>query len=172
MLWVYFAIAIVVIIFFPIRATIFLYYDGEDKRLYLSVYAYGFIQIVGGYLERKGLNYIFHYSDEKAKAINKNDMGNLNNIKLKDLKAFEVLSSRLTFSFPFDVKYLNYGATVTAASNLIFPFFKVKKDFVDLKSTVVLGRDEDLKVYYKLEILFNIYVLLGTFLKIKVINEK
>lgn len=171
MVWVYCAIAVVVILFFPIRTTIFLYYDGEDKRLYLSVYAYGFIKVLGGYAERKDSDYIFHYSDKKAKAINKNDMGNLN-IKFKDLKVFEVLSSRLAFSFPFDVKYLNYGGIVTAASNLIFPFVKDKKDFIDLKSTVVFGRDEDLKVYYKLEILFNIFVLLGVLLKIKVINEK
>lgn len=171
MIWVYFAIAIVVILFFPIRATIFLYYEGEDKRLYLSVYAYGFIKVIGGYAESADYNYFFHYSNKKAKVINRNDMGDLN-IKLKDLKAFEVLSSRLVFSFPFDVKYLSYGTTVTAASNLIFPFVKDKKDFIDLKSKVVLGRDEDLKVYYKLEILFNIFVLIGAFLKIKVSNEK
>lgn len=171
MIWVYFTIGIVTILFFPIRATILLYYDGEDNRLYLSVYAYGFIKVIGGYSERNGLNYIFHYSNKKAKAINRSDMGNLN-IKLKDLKAFEVLSSRLTFSFPFEVKYLNYGMTVTNASNLIFPIFKDKKDFIDLKSTIVLGRDEHMKVYYKLEILFNIFVLLGALFKIRVINEK
>ncbi len=167
---VYVVSGILFILFFPSVFDVYIYFDKKSGRLNLAVYFYGVIKVLGGFVEKDKKDYIFHYSNKRAKLFKGNDMGKFK-LKLKDLKMFEVFISRLYISFPFDINYVNVASIVTVSSNFICPLIK-GADFVDLKSTVIMGRDDSLKAYYKLRFAINIFLLVLLLIKVWVRNEK
>ncbi len=168
---VYLVTGVIFFLFFPNLFDVFIYFDKKSGRLNIGVYFYGIIKVFGGFIEKDRKDYVFHYSNKRAKLFKQNDMGKLK-LKPKDLKVFEVFTSRLCFSFPFEVKYVNLASIVTCSSNFICPFIKTEKDFIDLKSTVIMGRDDSTKVYYRLKFAINVFLLILLFIKVLVRNEK
>ncbi len=156
---VYIVTAVVFILCAPLNFSGYIYFDKQSKRLSFGIYLYGFIKVFGGYTQLIKGGVIIHYANKKARLFLKRDMGNFK-IKLKDLKSIEVFSSKLVTSFPCAADYANLASCITVATNFICPFIVTNKDFIKLNSTVILGRDEDLKAYYKISVGFNLSVIL------------
>ncbi len=162
---------IILILFFPLRLSVYVYFDGESKRLSFSVYLFKIIKIVGGFIEKYGGDIIIHYSNKRARLFNKSDMGKFK-LKSGDKKHFEVLSSCLVTSFPFTPEYCNLAGVITVASNLLCPFITTEKDFLKIKSIIYLGKDDYLKIYYRLKFMTTLFSGIVLFIKTAVRNEK
>ena len=162
---------ITVILFFPLVFGVYVFFDGESKRLNFSVYLYKKVKIFGGFVEKCEGEYILHHSDKRARMFKKDDMNKIK-IKLKDKKYFELLSSRLVASFPFSSGYCNFGGIITVASNFLCPQIRAKKDFIKLKSTVYIGKDEYVKIYHKLKFVTTLCLIIILLLIMAVRNEK
>lgn len=156
---VYVVTAVAFILCAPLNFSGYLYLDKESKRLSFGIYLYGVIKVFGGYAQPVKRGVIIHYANKKARLFLKSDMGSFK-IKLKDLKSIEVFSSKLVTSFPCTVNDVNLASCITVATNFICPFIVTKKNFIKLNSTVILGRDEDLKAYYKINVAFNLLVII------------
>lgn len=156
---VYIVTAVVFIIFAPLNFSGYAYFDKEAKRLSFSVYLYDAIKVFGGYAQLRKGSVIMHYGNKRAKMFAKSDMGNFK-IKLKDLRRIQVFSSALTVSFPFSVNCVNAATLINCSTELLCPFIAAEKDFLSLRSTVIFGRDSDIKAYYKIKIGLNLFVVI------------
>lgn len=163
-----FIISVLSIIFFtPIFVRSYLYYDKEGKRLCFALYLYVFIKLAGGYIERYDERLVMHYSNKRASILNKPDVNKIK-VKKSDLTLVWVTEVKTTVSLPFTPKNCNLAGAVAVIGNVVFPNFENRYDFIKLKSKVILGRDENLKLYLKAGVVTNLLMIIILIIKMAV----
>lgn len=171
MVVIFLTIALIILILIPIKIDCYLYYDKENKILTSCAYLYGVIKIVGGYFERIGSEVFFHYTNKKAMVIKIGDMRE-NKIKLKDLSSVKLKTITPIISMPNDANSYGYGSAIAVLSNVFLPYISKEAKTKNAKTVVIIGRDEALKTYIKLNFATTIIAIIITIVKIRIRNEK
>lgn len=171
-MWVvYLVTTITLVLFFPLKINLLLYFDEKGKRLFIWALLYGCIKLYSGRFEKQGEKIIYGFSKNKSKIVNVTDIGTMG-FKPVNLKGMEVVSSRLLAFFPTEENFLVFGYTASFITNYIGEYFSRNKDFLDLKSTVVFGKEEAVKVYYQMDFILNFFTLSANFFRGTLFNEK
>lgn len=156
-----------VILFTPFFVRSYLYYDNESKRLCFALYLYVFIKLAGGYIEKNDKRLVMHYSNKRASILNKPDVNKIK-VKKNDLRLVWVTDVKMIVSLPFTAENCNLAGAVAVTGNVVFPSFENRYDFIKLKSNVVLGRDEKLKLYLKTGVVTNLLMIIILIIKMAV----
>lgn len=171
-MWVLYLVTIVtLVLFFPLKINLLLYFDEKSKRLFIWLFLYGRIKLYGGSFEKQDGKIIYRFSKNKSKIIKVTDIEK-SGFKPKNLKGIEMVSSRLLAFFPTEERFLIFGYTASFVTNYIGGYFSRNKDFLDIKSTVIFGKDEDVKVYGQTDFILNFFILSANFFRGTIFNEK
>lgn len=173
MLSVYLISAFYFLLIFPVFCSLLGYYDRQSKRVYLAVYLFWSVKIWSGYVAFSEGKAFLHYTDRKAKALQMQSPAGIRKqfditkgIEFYGIELFTEYGNSEGLIVPFEI-----GAGQRIVTNTVFSILKTKKDFLRLKSNILLTEEEDCFHFsVKVTILFNLLTLLiiGT----KILLEK
>lgn len=172
MLSVYLISAFYFLLIFPVFCSLLGYYDHQNKRIYLAVYFYG-IKIWSGYIAFANNKAYLHYSNRKASVLRlespqgiRQQFNLTKGIEFYGITLFAEYGSTENLILPFKI-----GTIQKIVTDIIFSVLKTKKDFLRLKSNVLLSAEETYFCFSaKAMVLFNLLTLF--MIGIKILLEK
>ncbi len=156
-------------IIFPIFFSLKGYFSSEDKKLYYSLYIYGFIKINSGYIELIKEGIALHLTNKKAIVINyKSLLGFRKNIE--PLKDYHVISLKTLTEIGVKDKIFSYscGAFIFQYIDSFIKWFLYnKKPYLEYDNRLSLFEGEEfIKFFIQTKIVFNILMILISIIKI------
>jgi len=165
------AIGIFIFLFFPIYFKIRVWGTSEDKKLSYSLYVYGFIKIIRGYVEFLNDGICVHLTKKKAVIIKYNSLLNVKK-NIEPLKDYHIISLKAYFEagikdkilLPFEISFL-YSYFLS----FLRWFMSNKKPYFNLDSRLILRENEShYKAFFEIRIIFNLLMVILSLLKILV----
>ena len=157
-------LVIIIILFLPIFLSVYLYYEGLDKRLYFAIYLFSFIKILDGYIKiRKLGGFYIHVTEEKAiildyKSILNFEKGSFNIQSALSLVNFNLITDIGIKSFNTITIFL-FFKTLT---NILGKVFTCTKPYFELKNNLnIIDVNENLiNIKCSFTLYFNIFCIL------------
>lgn len=175
MFWFYFTISAVIIIFAPIVLQVSFFGSKNAKKVYFSVYLFGMIKLISGYVTFAVDKAYVHLTKKFAVEIPYKDAFGSRK-KISGIKGIEILSIKNELNFAnldlFNQVMLSsacmyiYSVLITILSQI--------KPFVNITCGVKQQKNADLSNLFDVVVAFNVFVLIKIGLKklLGVINEK
>lgn len=159
------------IIFFPIiiKGSL-IYFSTEslnDKKIYFSVYLYGFLKFLSGYTTFEKKYIAIHVNNKKAVLIYSSDLLETGT-KYKKLKNFEIFEIKSLTEIGKSTSDGELGIVVILKSVVLQLeiFYKNKKKFAELKNDFIINEQtEGVNIFLSTKVVFNFFVLLTALLK-------
>ncbi len=113
----------IILIFFPLYFSVYLYNNYKDERIYFAVYLFNFIKIVDGYTtKRKAGGIYIHVFNNKAIVLDENAIKLIEGGSFNFLSAILIKSSYLSLDFGIKNAYL-----VGILLNLFYFYINLEK---------------------------------------------
>lgn len=155
---------IFLLLIFPIFISFSILYDKNINKLFVTINLFRKLKIISGYIQIKEKLIFFHLQN-KAFIINPKEILSTS-FKFHKIKHFElsVIKSCLIvgdFNELSASVLLNYNYFL----NVFICIIKMYKNFINVKNDIVITEENNFKFLFKIEIVFNILVVVIILLK-------
>ena len=156
-------VVIVALIFVPVFLSGYGYFDYSQKKLFFCLKLFTLFQLFGGYIEIfKGL-IVIHYKKDKAIAFGVFDGGM--SLDLSFLKDFSILELKAHLSLSATENSIRFAVVENVIANNVLSYIKSNNADAKIVRNVEIGKDEKVRFYLKLSILFNIISIIKLLIK-------
>ncbi len=157
MYWVF---AIIILLIFPFLFGFTVYYNGNIKKVFVTINLFGFISILSGYFTFKDGIIYFHYTNKRAIALKFLSTTTMIRGNSKFYKSIEVMSIHQSINLPLKPNYMFLGNSINVANSILFPLYKNRKPFIDIDNKMTVGKLDHVEIFFRFKILINIVVLI------------
>lgn len=163
----------VIVIIFPLFLDINVLYLSERKKMFIGVYLFGFIKIIGGYVQKINEGFSFHVSEKKAFIFSyKNLFGAKEKIKpFMDYHFIKIKTVTETGILTDAEKKLPCIFAASYANEFLLWFFSLKKPYLVIDNSFNVYTEKDLFNFYaKINFVFNLLMVISSV--VKILTEK
>lgn len=160
MFWFYFTVVLVQVIFSPIILRIYLYTTGNSHRIFFSVYFFGLIKLLSGYITFSADKIYIHISKNTAVQIAFKDVFDTSK-KFNVIKSIEILGIKNEISFSQENLFneMMLSSFTLTVYHIVYGVISQLKPF----SKVILGVNQTKNSLFTdlldVKIAFNVFVI-------------
>ncbi len=167
---IYIVVFITTILLVPIFTNVFIFYDGSEKRLNFSIYLFKLLKIFGGFVEIEDKSLYLHYRNKRTLLFKRDDV-KMKKGSLKSIFAIELLELSCAVYTPLNNQAIVGVGLINNLQTIFFPIIKTAKPFAQLYCQYKIGYLDNLKIYLKISLCFNLITIISILIK-RSLNEK